>query len=194
METKIAVILPTINRPSLIGAIESVRQQRYTAWTLYIIGDGMLPNIPNYNDIRIQIASTGQTYNDSGATPRNHGINISNESIIAYLDDDDLYYPDHLSTIVELHERDPVANIFKTGAQEMKWVHKSPRHKERVLKLRGINTTDPLTITLAHSRELFKKTTGWQPCDNHDHKLFNEMLAAGGVLAKTEHVTTLFLR
>lgn len=191
---KFDIIMPTLGRDSLPRAVESVVQQRHTDWVLYIIGDGTVPQITfTVPANKVYLIGTERS-NDFGASQRNQGIYLASSPWIAYLDDDDVWYPDHLSTIVKLAEVDPKANLFKTGAQEMKWVHKSPRHKEKVLKLRGINLDDPLTITLAHSRELFHKTQGWQPCDNHDHLLFKEMLAAGGVLAKTEHITTLFLR
>jgi glycosyltransferase involved in cell wall biosynthesis len=188
------IIMPTLGRDSLPRAIESIIQQRHKDWNLYIIGDGFVPTI-NFPALENKIYLIGtERSGDFGASQRNQGIYLASNPWIAYLDDDDVFYPDHLSTIVKLAEENPQANVFKTGAQEMKWVHKSPRHKDKVLKLRGINLDDPLTITLAHSRELFHKTQGWQACDNHDHLLFKEMLAAGGVLAKTEHVTTLFLR
>jgi glycosyltransferase involved in cell wall biosynthesis len=188
------IIIPTINRPSLDAAVKSVRVQRHTDWRLFVVGDGVMPDIDSDSNDRIVVMSVGEAAQDSGASPRNLGIKIGDSPWIAYLDDDDVWYPDHLSNIVQLYEEYPSATIFKTAAQEMVMSRKSPRHKKEKLKLRCVNTDDPLTITLAHSRELFYKTNKWLDEPNHDHILFNEMLANGGVLAKTNNVTALFLR
>lgn len=187
------IIIPTINRDSLKAAVESVYAQRYPHWTLFVVGDGVMPDIDYYDEDRIRVLSIDST-NDSGASQRNMGICIGTNPWIAYLDDDDIWYPDHLSRIVELHEENPEATLFKTAAQEMVLSRKSPRHKKERMKLRCVNTKDPLTITLAHSRELFYKTNKWVNKPNHDHILFNDMLSVGGVLAKTDDVTVLFLR
>lgn len=191
---KFDIIIPTINRMSLNKAVESVYAQRYTDWRLIVVGDGVMPDIENYDKDRVMLISIDQSTRDSGASQRNLGIRVGENPWIAYLDDDDVWYPDHLSTIVDLHREHPNANMFKTAAQEMVMTRKSPRHKKEKMKLRCVNIDDPLTITIAHSRELFYKTNKWQPIDNHDHILWNEMLSAGGQPVMTDHITALFLR
>ena len=187
------IILPTVNRPSLELAIKSIYAQRHTDWMLYVVGDGVTPNYEETDSGKIMLVSMECT-NNSGASQRNFGINLGTSPWIAYLDDDDVWMPDHLSTIVELAQQNPNANMFKTGAQEMVRTRKSPRHPKNEMKLRCINLDDPLTITIAHSRDLFLKTSRWQPVDNHDHLLFKEMLSVGGVLAKSDNITALYLR
>lgn len=191
---KFDIIIPTVNRASLDTTIASVYAQRHTDWHLYIIGDGVVPDVKDYDKDKVTVIGMDDPTQDSGASQRNLGIRMGDSDWIAYLDDDDIWYPDHLSTIVELARQNPKANIFKTAAQEMVLSRKSPRHKKEKMKLRCVNTDDPLTITLAHSRDLFYRTSTWQPQDNHDHILFKEMLKADGVLAKTDNITTLFLR
>jgi len=191
---KFDIIIPTINRMSLNAAVESVYAQRYTDWRLFVVGDGVMPDLEGYDKDRVCVMSIDQRTADSGASQRNMGIRIGDSPWIAYLDDDDVWYPDHLSTIVELHEEFRDADMFKTAAQEMVMSRKSPRHKKEKMKLRCVNEDDPLTITIAHSRDLFYKTSKWQAKDNHDHILWNEMLAAGGQPAKSKSVTALYLR
>jgi hypothetical protein len=57
-----------------------------------------------------------------------------------------------------------------------------------------VNSQDILTVGMAHTREIFNKTSGWQPVDNHDHLLWREMLATGGVPAIAHEVTFEFER
>jgi len=188
---KFDVIIPTINRQSLERAVYSVYAQRHTNWRLFVVGDGIMPDLKDYDRDKVAVVSMDQT-GDSGASQRNLGIGMGDSPWIAYLDDDDIWYPDHLSTIAELAQQNPDANMFKTGAQSFV-MSKSPRYKTR-MKLKHVNLDDPLTITLAHCRDLFYKTSKWQPVDNHDHILWREMLKAEGIMAKTEHVTALFMR
>jgi glycosyltransferase involved in cell wall biosynthesis len=191
---KFDIIIPTINRDSLNAAVESVYAQRHTNWRLFVIGDGVMPDLEGYNKDKVAVVSIDDATKDSGATQRNVGIRMGENPWIAYLDDDDVWYPDHLTTIIELHHEFREADMFKTAAQEMVMSRKSPRHKKDRIKLRCVNTDDPLTITIAHARDLFYKTSKWQSKDNHDHLLWKEMLAAGGVPAVSPNVTALFLR
>jgi len=188
------IILPTIGRDSIHAAIGSVFAQTHTNWTLYIIGDKwpvpLETSWPN-NVIPLYAEGSGD---DSGAFARNCGILCSHAEWIAYIDDDDEWHPDHLATHVNIRDENSDVTMTRTAGQSFMMKHKHPRTSLLIRKMGAINTTDILTVGMAHSRELFDKTSGWQPQDNHDKTLWNEMLAVGGEAVESEAVTYSFRR
>lgn len=190
------IILPTIGRLSVFQAIESILHQEFQDWRLIIVCDGITGLDRAIGDSRVTVVGNGikPQHSDFGAWARNLGIVAGDRPWIAYIDDDDVWLPNHLSTIASLLEANPQVTLIRTAGQSFYLRRKSPRSKERVLKMGQINTTDILTVGMAHSRELFSKTNGWQPCDNHDKILWNEMLLLGGAAIVSEAVTFQFAR
>lgn len=189
------IILPSVGRLSVFQAVESVLHQDFTDWRLWIVCDGMTGLDRAIGDDRVTILGSDlQQHGDFGAWARNRGVAAGANPWIAYIDDDDIWLPRHLSIIAGLLETNPQATLVRTAGQSFYLRRKSPRSKERVLKIGQINTTDILTVGMAHSRELFNKTNGWQPCDNHDKILWNEMLSQGGSPVVSDAVTFQFAR
>lgn len=194
---KFDIVLPTIARGSLFDAINSVCEQSYKEWTLHVIQDKILASdmlVQAFPDNRIHWHTSESTSDDSGATARNVGISKDTNEWIAYLDDDDVWLPNHLTTLVSLSTLNLEANMLRTAGQSFSWRHKSPRSGKLVRKLGAVNGTDILTVGMAHRRDIFNRTSGWKPEDNHDLKLWQEMLSLGGTPATTEQVTFQFER
>jgi glycosyltransferase involved in cell wall biosynthesis len=192
------VILPTIGRDSLTDAIESVRAQVYQDWELVVVLDNcafQIPRIGHHDfDPRIIYTPTSGPP-DFGARARNEGIKRSSQGQwIAYIDDDDVWGSYHLSTHADLIQRHAGINMLRTAGQSFTMGHKSPRHKELVKKPGVFNFKDILTVGMSHSRELFEKTNGWQPHDNHDRRLWKDMLAVGGNAHESQLITFQFKR
>lgn len=191
------IILPTIGRPSLETTIQSVLAQEYKDWHLYIVADGHCVTqnkLEKYFSEKISCDMLSKFHNDYGAASRNNGISLGHSAWIAYVDDDDIWLPNHLTTLVSLGALRTDANMLRTAGRSFAWRHKSPRSSKLVRKIGPVNTQDILTVGMAHTRELFNKTTGWQPADNHDHMLWKEMLGAGGISHVTETITFEFER
>jgi glycosyltransferase involved in cell wall biosynthesis len=184
------VIIPTIDRETLDRAVESVIAQTYQDWRLQLVFHGVPTR--HFDDYRVRSWYVPKDQPDYGASARNFGYARGVAPCIAYLDDDDIWHPNHLETIHKLIESDPYANMFKTAAQEMRVRH--DRLTRNRIRFRTVNSTDPLTITIAHSRSLFLRTQGWQPVDNHDHLLWKEMLDSGGTPLYSDEVTAAFAR
>jgi len=86
----------------LKSCVNSVLNQTYTNWEHLICSDGydeITENIvKEYNDERIKYFFTEQT-NDWGSTQKNILTNKANGKYLVYLDDDNIIYPEHLSTV-----------------------------------------------------------------------------------------------
>ena len=103
---KITVVIPTYKRPHLIGrAVQSVLNQTYQNFEIVIIDDS--PNddtgkiVREFNDKRIKYIRNKVRRGYSGA--RNQGVKESNKDskYIAFLDDDDEYFPLFLEKTVK---------------------------------------------------------------------------------------------
>lgn len=190
------IILPTIGRPSLSVAIQSVLAQEFQDFTLYVMRDRWDSEDGIPDDDRVVPLYVDGPGNDYGAFARNAGIGLSTalkaNPWIAYIDDDDTWLPHHLLVLSAYVATG--ATMVRTAGQSFKQSRRSPRSSERRKKLGPVNSTDILTVGMAHTRELYGKTRGWQPCDNHDHILWADMLAAGGQPRVSEAVTFQFER
>ena len=98
----VSVITPLFNSEKYIGnTISSVINQTYENWELIIIDDcstdGSLDIVRKFIDLDERIYLIQSETNFGGpAKPRNIGINASNGQYIAFLDSDDVWYPEKL--------------------------------------------------------------------------------------------------
>mgnify|MGYP003788813267 CR=1 FL=1 len=103
----VSVIVPTYNRPAMLTeAISSIFSQTMQSFEIIVV-----------NDAGTDVASVLEKFTDTGkirfllhennrglAAARNTGIRAARGKYIAYLDDDDTYYPNHLETLVNFLE------------------------------------------------------------------------------------------
>ena len=191
------IVLPTIGRPSLVDAIQSVLNQDYQDWKLWVYEQGSFSDFSSLiknGCLPFAYWQDPVVRNDSGTHARNAMIQTGTSQWITYIDDDDIWLPNHLSTIASLTEANPDVTMIRTAGQSFSWKHKSPRSSKLVRKLGAVNSTDILTVGMAHTRNLFKLTQGFQPCDNHDKLLWKQMLSLGGKPAVSDAVTFQFER
>jgi len=106
-ESLVSVIIPTFNRPErLVEAVKSVLGQTYASIEILVINDGgcevetLLSSLPGAE--KIQYLRIGQNRERSYA--RNMGLKLAKGKYIAYLDDDDRYYPTHVETLATFLE------------------------------------------------------------------------------------------
>ena len=130
---RVTVLMPTYNRPDcLAGAVESVRAQAFEDWELLVFNDGgadVGAYLLSLKDDRIHYIP-GR--NNRGKSARlNQGIQRARGEFIAYLDDDDLWYPNHLAVLVEALEKRPDAGAAYADAYDVVYVRHpdgGPRH------------------------------------------------------------------
>lgn len=120
MNPRVTVVISTYNRPEkLAKAIESVRRQTFTDWELIIVQDGhdkgMIPEYDN-TDKKITLLQIPHFGNDT--QPKNAGILHAKGELVAFLDDDNQFRPDHLAALVSAFNSYPGTDI----AYGQRWV------------------------------------------------------------------------
>lgn len=110
---KVSVIIPTHNRPALLGgAIRSVLNQTFQDFELLVVDDASDDNpehvVRSFADPRIRFVR--HTVAQGGGAARNTGIRDTSGMYVAFLDDDDVWYPQKLALQVPLLDHGP-ANL-----------------------------------------------------------------------------------
>jgi len=109
MQPEISVIIPTYNRPELLErALQSVYAQTFKNFEIIVANDAGEDVEPllcklDANRGRIKIVNAAQKSGVSAT--RNLALNLAQGKYIAYLDDDDYYYPEHLETLYNYLEK-----------------------------------------------------------------------------------------
>ena len=104
------ILMPTYNRADVIHqAIASIIHQTYKNWKLLILNDGG----ENINEIVTSFHEDRLSYHEfehqGKAATLNHGIELIEAGYIAYMDDDDLVFPNHIESLVRaaiLYQKD----------------------------------------------------------------------------------------
>ena len=166
----VAVIIPTFNRPKFLPeAIESVQRQTFQDWRLVIVGDGSGPETeaavaPFLDDPRI--AFIPQTRSGS-ANARTRGISETSAQLIAYLDDDNLWYPDFLARAVDCMASNPTVDVLygalvtQVHGLDRSCILWMPFDRERLLAGNFIDTS-----VIVHRRALVDRYGGWDSSVN----------------------------
>jgi len=98
-----SVIIPTYNRAAkLPTSLKSVLTQTFTDFEVIIIDNGSTDNtekiiLAEYEDSRIRYF--WQEGSGSPANPRNHGIRKAGGLWVSFLDSDDVWYPEKLTSV-----------------------------------------------------------------------------------------------
>ncbi|MFH1127766.1 MAG: glycosyltransferase [archaeon] len=105
---KVSVIIPTYNRAELLSsAITSVLNQTFQDFEIIIVDDASKDNtqevISKFNNRKIKYLYHETNRGEAGA--RNTGILNSNGQYIAFLDDDDEWFPEKLRVQVDILEK-----------------------------------------------------------------------------------------
>src|SRR3989442_437688 len=103
--SKVSVIIPTYNRAEFLGlALTSVLNQTFQDFEILIIDDNSQDStqevVTNFGDERIKYIR--HDVNKRVAAARNTGVANSNGEYIAFLDDDDEWFPDKLQIQLDL--------------------------------------------------------------------------------------------
>lgn len=118
MNEMVSVIMPVYNAENYVEeAIRSVLSQTYQNWELLVVDDGSTDGsasiVKRYagRDRRIRFFQTGSP-SGSPVKPRNIGVEAAAGRYIAFLDSDDVWFPDKLQLQLPLFREHAVAVVF----------------------------------------------------------------------------------
>lgn len=98
----VSVIVPTHNRPEMLkNAIRSILDQTFQDFEVIVVndaGDDVSSVVQSFNSTKLRYLS--HDTNKGLAAARNTGIRAAKGKYIAYLDDDDVFYPEHLEMLL----------------------------------------------------------------------------------------------
>ena len=119
----ISVVIPTHNRSWLISTtISYVLNQTYDDFEVIVIDNGSTDDtrsvVESITDNRVKYIY--QNNSGSPAKPRNTGISVSSGKYVSFLDDDDIWYPNKLETVVHAFESSPYPDIICHSEYENK--------------------------------------------------------------------------
>ncbi|QED36532.1 glycosyltransferase family 2 protein [Antarcticibacterium arcticum] len=100
--SKITLIIPTFNREStIVNSVKSIKAQDFDNWELIVVDDGSQDGTrkilkPFLSDKRIRYY---YQENQGVSSARNTGANLATGDYLIFLDSDDVFYPNLLSTL-----------------------------------------------------------------------------------------------
>lgn len=133
----VSVIVPTYNRPEkLVNTLKSILNQTYPHFEIIVVNDAgeNVEDIVTQVDHSHKITYVRHSKNKGLSYARNTAIRLATGKYIAYLDDDDLYNPDHLESLVEFLED----SDFKVAYTDAYRVHYKKNGQEYYEFLRDI--------------------------------------------------------
>lgn len=98
----VSIVVATYNRSRVVAhAIASVRRSTITDWELIVVGDHCTDDteavVAGFADPRITWVNLAENAGEQSG-PNNEGIRRARGRYLAFLNHDDLYFPDHLET------------------------------------------------------------------------------------------------
>jgi glycosyltransferase involved in cell wall biosynthesis len=156
----ISVVIPLYNKERSIAAtLDSVLAQTYTDYEVIIVDDGSTDNSLQVVRKRIRELGTNRVrvihQENGGVSPaRNKGIEEATGEYVAFLDGDDLWDKDFLTTMSQLIVEFPDKSIYGVGCAQIK------RGETPILRdsyYRGVSTWDYATMAFTGSSACVNK-------------------------------------
>lgn len=161
----VSVLINNYNYGRYVGeAIESVLNQTYRDFELIVVDDGSgddsVEIIKKYEREHPDKIKAVCKKNGGQASAFNAGFSASRGEIIAFLDSDDMWYPNKLETIVELHRE--YANVahrkkISNGSREPDHYILWDKRGEILRKFGYFNNAGIITSVMSMKRELAEK-------------------------------------
>lgn len=171
---RISIITATYNRSNVLGhAIESVQRSSLADWELVVVGDACTDDtaevVAGFNDPRIRFTNLEHNFGEQSG-PNNIGAEMARAPYLAFLNHDDLFFPEHLERCLA-HLETTQADLVFAGIAAAE-----PRSADQLAQgnlnflLLGISpdgTYQPYIFALASGwvmrRALMTELDGWRP-------------------------------
>lgn len=140
--------------------------------------------VDDLGDARTRYVRTGRNHGEQ-SLPNNIGVGLAAGRLIAFLNQDDLWFPDHLERLLALRER--TGSRLVHSASVMRWIEP---HGERLMRRAERRRFHPLDDVAASTwlldRDLHLELQGWRPASqcygpSSQEFLFRAWRAGAGV-------------
>lgn len=123
MKNPISVVIPLYNKEDYIRrALDSVLEQSYPAEEIIVVDDGSTDDSASIVKQEYPTVRLITQANAGVSAARNKGLSVASNGLVALLDADDQFCPDHLLHLNELYNRNPgfalYGNNFKQVSTE----------------------------------------------------------------------------
>lgn len=173
MKPLFSIIIPTYNRAYVLWrAILSVLAQSEERWELLVVDDGSTDDtrrlMEEFRDARIRMV---KTENLGASAARNLGGRLTSAPYMAYLDSDNTWHTDFLSTMLEAIQSHPDKVLWYCGQHTMMWRRDGEgvwiveqesddlRGQYGVIDALQLKAAD--TNCMVHRREVLAEIGGW---------------------------------
>lgn len=202
-----SVVIPVYNKePHIDRCINSVINQKYQNFEIIAVDDGStdasFSSLIKYKSPRVKVF---KKRNGGAASARNYGVQKSHGKYVAFLDADDAWSDEHLSTIVLLHRYASQAVAFGTGYQRVnrsncgRKIRLARAGNFKVIKnyVRDFSKTMPLThsSTTVVKKEILLAVGGF-PCEltyYEDWAVWLKVAMCGDVAYSSKITATLYM-
>jgi glycosyltransferase involved in cell wall biosynthesis len=197
VEPLISIITATYNRSNVLRyALASVRRSTRDDWEHVVVGDGCTDDtadvVAEAGDPRVRFHNLPTNFGEQSA-PNNRGFELARGRYVAYLNHDDLWFPDHLDTLVTALVATR-ADLVYTPVLVL-----APDQRHYLLGAGAGDRYDPTVAVPASAwlvrRELIAELGGWRPyhrCFTYpSHDLLWRAWRAGKTVRMVPRVTVL---
>jgi glycosyltransferase involved in cell wall biosynthesis len=115
----VTVIIPTYNSSGTLRlSLETVLRQDFVDFEVWVVGDGCTDDsetvVSSFGDDRVHWVNLPKNSGNPGK-PRNEALQRAQGRLVAYLGHDDLWFPWHLSQLVECIDRGNSDFVYSLG-------------------------------------------------------------------------------
>lgn len=172
----VSIVVATYNSSHLLRyAIRSVLDSTLTDWEMVIVGDACTDEtaavVRSFGDSRLMFSNLIENSGDQ-AVPNNHGLTSARGRYVAFLNQDDLYFPDHLQRSIDALERSGADLVWGPCAAIQPATEAALARDEWTAELLGVPpapTYSPCAFYCASSwvmrRELSARVGPWRTVD-----------------------------
>ena len=142
-EEKVSILVRTCGRPEILkNCIESIKAQTYKNIEIVVVEDGAQTAkalVDSYPDLDIKYHCNGEK--KGRVYTGNKALSMATGKYLNFLDDDDLFYEDHVQTLVEAIEQVDAKVVYSVA--EVGKTYYSKRKQQNVIWKKTIRYRQP---------------------------------------------------